>query len=775
MTRRSSRWFALTIFCLLLCSTTAGGRKPRPRPCMDGRFLVRETRLIPGSEANEAVVIAGSRVAIAAGCHSKLSKVKANGTSTRVVARWSRCNGLSGSATLAATVTAPDCGVMTGVFKARRSRIPFTATRSVCGDGIFDPDRPGEQCEGDEGCGPHEQCTGNCTCEPRVVTGMTTTTQPRTSTTTLPHPVCGDAVVVSDEVCDPPGKRGGCPGDEVCGSDCRSCTSCGNGTVDPGETCDPTSGLAGCGTGDLCSRDCKACLRAVCETCTPGTLKMESPQALEFGAVSPGARQTIALTIRNTSAVATSQLHGRLLVDNASFAVDPPQVTLGPNGSASVTVAFAPVGPGHQSSTLTLVASASNRPVVRLLAHGFGGSAPGTGPTFASEPLFFADLAGSTQQILPDGTRLPADNTLHSCQNAHRTGSSDLCARDQDCVAPGETCTVTSACVGGSRAAQVCTTSADCPGGFCRSSSQSSDPVDICADGTGGLYIMTDIGTFTDPNPNASTALSTSIVGLQFDPRSGARIAGNIVARTTDETQQIACDRTAAAAGGLVYVPEFFNVDSPPTPCSRDQREALTAFSKSTGEATVIVPDIAAAAGYGECDDFDSTADLEIARDGSAIFASLPLTGLSRIHPTRLAISPDIIDYFQIHPDGRIVYVTTSDSVTTGSLDIYEISPDEAAGDPQLLANLTPCTVHVPNNGGRTQLGLSSYAVGQAASGSSDAVLLVSFITTGGLADLGLNLLVRGTVAVRLPARGKSPSCTILEFVNVDFFDPMTF
>src|SRR5205823_10556654 len=66
-----------------------------------------------------------------------------------------------------------------------------------------------------------------------------------------------------------------------------------------------------------------------------------------------------------------------------------------------------------------------------LLAHGFGGSAPGTGPTFASEPLFFADLAGSTQQILPDGTRLPADNTLHSCQNADRTGSSDLCATDR--------------------------------------------------------------------------------------------------------------------------------------------------------------------------------------------------------------------------------------------------------------------------------------------------------------------------------------------------------
>src|SRR5207249_11427160 len=127
------------------------------------------------------------------------------------------------------------------------------------------------------------------------------------------------------------------------------------------------------------------------------------------------------------------------------------------------------------------------------------------------------------------------------------------------------------------------------------------------------------------------------------DPGSGARIAGNIVARTTDETQQIACDRTAAAAGGLVYVPEFFNVDYRPTPCSRDQREALTAFSKSTGEATVIVPDIAAAAGYGECDDLESTADLEIARDMTAIVASLPRTRLLRDHPTRPRISPNIL------------------------------------------------------------------------------------------------------------------------------------
>src|SRR5207244_5899650 len=111
---------------------------------------------------------------------------------------------------------------------------------------------------------------------------------------------------------------------------------------------------------------------------------------------------------------------------------------------------------------------------------------------------------------------------------------------------------------------------------------------------------LTAIGTFTDPNPNASTDLSTSIVQLQFDPTTGARAAADILARTTDETTLIACD---GVAGGLVYVPEFFNVDVPATPCSRDQREALTAFSKTTGHASVIVPDIAAAAGYTECDE----------------------------------------------------------------------------------------------------------------------------------------------------------------------------
>ncbi|TMA63129.1 MAG: PKD domain-containing protein [Deltaproteobacteria bacterium] len=536
---------------------------------------------------------------------------------------------------------------------------------------------------------------------------------------------------------------------------------------------------------------------------TPGTLKIEASGPLEFGSVAPGTSATRTLTVRNVSTDPTSQLKGRLEVglalpppaaDSSGFTVAPAAVDLGAGETSSVTVTFAPTTAGHQAAHLVLVACATNRPAAHLWAHGFGGS--GAGPVFAAEPLFFADLSGATFAILADGTRVAADNTLHSCQNANGTGTSDLCATNADCVTPGETCALTSVCVGGDRPGQVCNTPADCPGGFCRSTSLGSDPVDMCGDGTGGLYLMTDIGTFTDPNLNASTDLSTSVVQLEFDPQTGARTAADILARTTDETQVIACDGVAPEAGGLVYVPEFFNVDFPATPCSRDSREALTAFSKSTGPPVVIVADIAAAAGYGECDDFDPTSDLEVARDGSAIFASLPLTGLSRIRPTPLPISPDIIDYFQVHPDGSIVYVTTSDSVSTGSLNIYKISPDQALAGAQRLAELTPCVVQVPNNcvqpsgstfvpcpadpndpvnRGETLLGLSSFAVGRAAPGSSDGVLLVSFVTRGGFADLGSNLLVRGTVAVALPAQSNTNACTVLGLVSLEFLDPMTF
>ncbi len=57
----------------------------------------------------------------------------------------------------------------------------------------------------------------------------------------------------------------------------------------------------------------------------------------------------------------------------------------------------------------------------------------------------------------------------------------------------------------------------------------------------------------------------------------------------------------------------------------------------------------------------------------------------------------------------------------------------------------------------------------------TDGVLLVSFVTRGGIGDLGLNLLVRGTVAVALPAQSNANACSILGLENLEFLDPLTF
>jgi hypothetical protein len=464
-------------------------------------------------------------------------------------------------------------------------------------------------------------------------------------------------------------------------------------------------------------------------------------------------------------------MHVQLDSDASSFTFTVGDLVLGPNGSQAVDVVFAPDRGGHQSAVLTITTDTS-RPEVRLLAHGFGGNAPDTGPTLAAEPLFFSDI-GTTFGILPDGARFFADNGLHSCMAPTNTGTLDLCAVDTDCDTKGESCALSSKCVAGPAQGQMCMVPDDCPGGDCRSYN-AVDPIDMCGDGSGGLYLVTDFGTYTDPSPG-NTELDASLVHLQFDPATGARTAFEIVDRVTDGTTQIACDGVAA---GNVYLAEFFNVTSPSTDCSREEREQLTAFPKDGRRSKSLVRDMAEAGGFAECDDFEEASDLEVARDGSAAYASWVTSGLYRIHPTPLAISPDITDYFQVHPDGSIVYVIASDAGTTGQLSVYRISPAQAAAGPVSLPSLAPCAVYqVPNNRladrGSTVIGTNSFAVGRAAPGSADGIVLVSFLTTGGFPELSQTLLTRGTVAIRAPAG--SGTCSVLGLVTLDFFDPMTF
>jgi hypothetical protein len=519
---------------------------------------------------------------------------------------------------------------------------------------------------------------------------------------------------------------------------------------------------------------------------TAGLLRVEGTERLEFGSVPPGLSATRALMVRNTSSDPLSLLTGRVATDGATFAASPSTFALGPGESTPVTVTFAPTGEGHQWAEVVAVASATNSCVAHLLAHGYAGAAPDTGPTFAAEPVFYTDAPPGipgvgTFGIAPSGARFYVDNTVHVCSTTF-----DYCLSDRDCVSGG-TCLVSATCVRGERAGEPCTKITDCPGGFCPAQTD-FEVLDMCSDGQGSLFLMSDEGTFTDVTPG-DTELSGSLLRISFEP-DGTRTGAQILNRVTTQTVQLACDRLPAA-NGRVYLAEFR--ETPGTAaCFRDGREALTGVRKTSG-VKAVVPGwerIDAAEGFDQCnDDVDQAEDLQVSADGGTVYASLPSGGLYRILPSPLFITPDVSDYFQLHPDGSIIVARTSDQGPTGLVRIYKIFPEQALHGAVRLNDLSPCaTLRVPNNRGQSTNATRSFtvidypfAVGRAASGGNDGIILVSFVTTGGtnrdapdreplLASL---LRVQGTAAFHSP--DGASTCSFLGFINTDLLDQLTF
>ncbi len=508
---------------------------------------------------------------------------------------------------------------------------------------------------------------------------------------------------------------------------------------------------------------------------TPGILKVDAPAPLEFAAVALGQGATLRFTVSNPDPTPTSDLIVRLGINGAAFALDPTRLDLGPGESAPVTLTFAPAATGHQTAEITVVASATNQTSVHFLSHGHGGAAPGTGPLPVAEPVFFNGLTGSSAGIFPDGTRFAADTNVHTCLTPQNgAGFGDYCLTDADCAANNGTCALVGTCIRGDNAGQPCSTPTDCPNGFCPSALP-FDPVKMCGDGEGGLYMASDAGTYTDPALNPVNELTGTLMHVQFDG-SGNRVGAGIVERTTDGTTQIACDRIPAAAGGQIYLAEDLAY-SPAPSCFRSTREALIAKRKSDGNESVLVFRLDAAEGLDPCnDDFDPVDDLEVARDGSVAFVAYP-AGIFRVRPTPLLMTPDVDDVFQVHPDGSVLAVTSDDQGPTGLLRLYKISVDQAINGAPHLSDLTPCaTVTVPNNRGASTLRVTtfiSFAVDPVSPGAGDATVLLSFLAGGGSGVLSPSLRVTGTVAISSPAG--SPSCNVLGVVNLEPLDQLTF
>ena len=494
----------------------------------------------------------------------------------------------------------------------------------------------------------------------------------------------------------------------------------------------------------------------------PGMVQVSGNDSVEFGATTTPVSRTF--NISNISPDSASQVHVQMGIEDADFSVDPPDVRIAAGQTVPITLTFTPGAPGHRMADVAIVACASNRDVLHVLAHGYSGNAAGNGPTGSSETAFFNLFGVGTSLYLPSGQRLPANNVVHTCltpQNGLGTG--DACVVDADCASNGGTCDL--------------------------STSLLFDPVDLCADGTGGVYLMSDEGAYSDPNPdpNSDVELSVDVLRMQFDAN-GTKTGATIVRHTTDATTQLACDGVAAADGGRFFMAEGESIVLDAA-CFRDAVERLVAVRKDNGSSPPpLLSRIDAVEGLDLCDgDVDPVADLEVSRDGSAVFASLSDSGLYQLRPVQRFITPDVNGSFQIHPDGSLIIVTATDNGTRGSLNLYKVFPEQAADGAVRLADLSPCaTFPLPNNralGNTTRttfIGEHSYAIGRTAPGSLDGTVLVSFFTTGGILTsqgqprlLPIPLRVQGVVAFNVPAG--APTCGAPQLINLDLVDQLSF
>jgi hypothetical protein len=555
----------------------------------------------------------------------------------------------------------------------------------------------------------------------------------------------------------------------------------------------------------------------ICDGCTRGQISVDVPAPLEFNAVAAGTSATANFTVTNTDTTPTSQLHVRLgsgafpaSGSNAAFSVTPTDVTLGPGEHTDVTVTYAPDLGGHQGAVLPVVSCAANERICirgsltgrlctsdancgaseadtpgacggyrieRLMAHGYGGTAPGRGPTLAAETLFYVSSEVVNGEvpvygILPSGAQFKVDNRLRSCGGQFPF---DICMKDSDCLGGGG-CQTSGTCTRGDNAGQPCTYNSECPGGTC-SAQQTLDPTDMCSDGSGTLYLINE-DSATDPDTFDSKG---TVARIQMDPQTGERLAADVLYHPGEESTLLGCDGLAAGARGRLYVPEYHELEDEPPGCQRDEREALDSISKGTG--AVSVPpgfgDIDGAAGYPECEVFENVEDIHASRDGGAVFVALPLTGITRILPKpALTMVPDYYGTFEVHPDGSIVFVIPEDQGTTGLLKVYKVSVGQAQQGALAVNELVPCvTVEVPNGGGRTALG--ELAVGRAQTGSDDATIVVTFTSVFPSDSQppvsNPKAFPRGTIAIASPAR--SDTCSTLGLLNLErlTLDQMTF
>jgi PKD repeat protein len=505
---------------------------------------------------------------------------------------------------------------------------------------------------------------------------------------------------------------------------------------------------------------------------TEGLLDVGASAALEFGVVELGGDATRTFTVRNVDATATSQLKVVIDTTNPAFTIDPTTLDLGPSESADVSVTFAPGAEGHADARISLVASAAAPSAVSMIAHGYAGTGNGTGPTMAANPLYFKSFDSGTLAdlftgVFPDGRRVSIDEGIGGC-NTPGSGIGDACFEDADCAVHGGTCGGT--CEGGSNDGQACVLTTECPGGNCFPAI-SLFAEDLCGDGDGNLLVLSDDGTFTDPNQNALTERSVTLLRISFDAQGNVQ-ERKILRRLNGETLDIACD---GAGGGNVYTPEYFDVDD--DVCFRIEKQVLTQIRKTNGVASVVLPRLDAVQGIDNCDDLEDNADaIAVSRNGQTIFANFLDGGIWRAVPSPRAFLTNVFDseIVEIHPDGSVLYAVASNLGTVGLINLYKVTATQVATGPVSINAIQPCaSIEVPTNGGG--LFVTGMAAGGAQGNAQDGVAYVAFRALGGAANDVLDppLFIRGTAAFTSPE--DQASCAPVGLIALESFELVSF
>jgi hypothetical protein len=502
----------------------------------------------------------------------------------------------------------------------------------------------------------------------------------------------------------------------------------------------------------------------------PGVIRLTSSGRanLDFGTVAVGQVATRTFTVHNDAAAfPTTQVKFTVdvLDDTAPFSVEcPPEEPACDVGGAErpVSITFAPTSEGHAEAVLQLVSTGSNLPLIRLLVHGYGGTgSPPWGTTATGYIIGPADLPRDVVGAkLPDGTLVPLDNSTALCVGGTVDGAP--CVTGNDC-AGGGTCPER-LCFSGPNQGQSCSSPSDCPESTC---GDVFEPIDLCADGTGTVYMLNDDVRF-DPNPDRDPQESGMILRVDTG---GARSV--LTDRVTEETLTLACDRRS---DGRVFWTHY-DLDA-----SFDDREDLKTLKKDGGSITTLLQNINRRMGdvdpqtYIESDGFinyGQSLAMRADANGNTVYISNTF-GLYRVEPSPLLVTRDVDEVFDVFPDGSLLAAAAIDDNLESTIRVYKIDPNHAVTGTLVLDALTPwATASVPINRGpcpdpcRRTTFINRLAV------APDGIVFVNLFTVAGGREIESNLRVRGTLRFEPVGDGSTGEPT--GFLGLEILDRVTF